>query len=91
MKSNLIRVREFGKGEEVIDVGKLSSDLKGHGGGDSGIVKDFLEMLLTGSQPNQRTTTLEHSMESHFIALAAEESRLHGGQVVDLEEFRART
>ena len=48
-------------------------------------------MLLTGSQPNDRTTTLEHSMESHFIALAAEESRLHGGQVVDLEEFRART
>lgn len=91
MKSNLIRVREFGKGEETIDVGKLSSDLKGHGGGDSGIVKDFLEMLLTGAQPNDRTTTLEHSMESHFIALAAEESRLHGGQVVDLEEFRART
>ena len=90
MKSNLIRVREFGKGEETIDVGKLSSDLKGHGGGDSGIVKDFLEMLLTGAQPNDRTTTLEHSMESHFIALAAEESRLHGGQVVDLEEFRAR-
>ena len=29
MKSNLIRVREFGKGEETIDVGKLSSDLKG--------------------------------------------------------------
>ena len=91
MKSTLIRVREFGKGEETIDVGKLSSDLKGHGGGDSGIVKDFLEMLLTGAQPNDRTTTLEHSMESHFIALAAEESRLHGGQVVDLEEFRART
>ncbi len=90
MKSNLIRVREFGKGEEAIDVGKLSNDLKGHGGGDSGIVKDFLEMLLTGSQPNDRTTTLEHSMESHFIALAAEESRLHGGQVVDLEEFRGR-
>ena len=90
MKSNLIRVREFGKGEETIDVGKLSNDLKGHGGGDSGIVNDFLEMLLTGSQPNDRTTTLEHSMESHFIALAAEESRLHGGQVVDLEEFRGR-
>ena len=91
MLSNIIHVREFGKEEETIDVGKLSSDLKGHGGGDSGIVKDFLELLLTGSQPNDRTTTLEHSMESHFIALAAEESRLHGGQVVDLEEFRART
>ena len=90
MKSNRIHVREFGKGEEVIDVGQLSGDLKGHGGGDSGIVQDFLEMLLTGAQPNERTTTLEHSMESHFIALAAEESRLHGGQVVDLETFKMR-
>lgn len=29
-------------------------------------------------------------MESHFIALAAEESRLHGGQVVNLEAFKQR-
>lgn len=89
MKSNVIHVREFGKPEETIDVGKLSSDLKGHGGGDSGIIKDFLEMLLTDSQPNERTTTLEHSMESHFIALAAEASRLAGGKVIDLEAFKS--
>ena len=89
MRSNLIHVREFGKEEETIDVGKLASDLKGHGGGDSGIVQDFLEMLLTDSQPNERTTTLEHSMESHFIALAAEESRLAGGKVIDLDAFKA--
>ena len=80
MLSNIIHVREFGKEEETIDVGKLSSDLKGHGGGDSGIIQDFLEMLLNDAEPNERTTTLEHSMESHFIALAAEESRLHGGR-----------
>ena len=90
MLSNIIHVREFGKEEETIDVGKLSSDLKGHGGGDSGIIQDFLEMLLNDAEPNERTTTLEHSMESHFIALAAEESRLHGGQVVDLEAFKQR-
>lgn len=90
MKSNVIRVREFGKGEEVIDVGQLTEDLKGHGGGDSGIIADFLEMLLQDQEPNERTTTLAHSMESHFIALAAEESRLHGGKVIDLEEFKKR-
>ena len=90
MLSNIIHVREFGKEEETIDVGKLSSDLKGHGGGDSGIIQDFLEMLLNDAEPNERTTTLEHSMEGHFIALAAEESRLHGGQVVDLEAFKQR-
>ena len=90
MKSNVIHVREFGKGEETTDVGKLSADLKGHGGGDSGIVKDFLEMLLSGAEPNERTTTLEHSMESHFIALAAEESRVNGGKVIQLTEFKDR-
>ena len=90
MRSNLIHVRVFGQPEEVIDVGKLAGDLKGHGGGDSGIIRDLLDLLLTGAEPNERTTTLEHSMESHFIALAAEESRLHGGRVVDLEEFKAR-
>lgn len=88
MLSNLIHVRVFGEKEEIIDVRKLSSDLKGHGGGDSGIVQDFLEMLITGSAPNERTTTLENSMESHFLALAAEESRRQGGAVIDMAAFR---
>ena len=90
MLSNLIHVRVFGQPEEVIDVGKLAGDLKGHGGGDSGIIQDLLDMLRSGAEPNERTTTLEHSMESHFIALAAEESRLHGGRVVELEAFKNR-
>lgn len=90
MKSNLIHVREFGKEEEVIDIGTLASDLKGHGGGDSGIVSDFLDMLLNETEATERTTTLSHSMESHFIALAAEESRLHGGASIDLEEFKQK-
>ena len=90
MKSNLIHIREFGKPEEVIDVGTLASDLKGHGGGDSGIVGDFLDLLLSGAQPNERTTTLEHSIESHLMALAAEESRLQGGKSIDLDQLRSQ-
>ncbi len=90
MKSNVLRVRVFGKGEEVMDLKAMSADLKGHGGGDSGIVEDFLNMLIDGAEPTERTTTLEHSMESHYVALAAEESRLNGGKLVDLEEFRNR-
>lgn len=88
MKSNTIRVRVFGQDEEIIDLKALASDLKGHGGGDSGIVEDFLNMLIEGAPPTERTTTLEHSMESHYIALAAEESRLAGGKLIDLTEFR---
>lgn len=84
MKSNTITVREFGKGEETIDLDLIESDLKGHGGGDSGIIADFLEMLLTDSEPNSRTTTLEASMPSHYAALAAEESRLKNGKMIEL-------
>ena len=38
-----------------------------------------------------RTTTLENSLESHFIALAAEQSRLEGGRVIDMDAFRRGT
>ena len=86
--SQLIRVRPFGQPEEVIDLRAGDRDLKGHGGGDSGIIGDFLDMLLEGREPDQRTTTLEHSLESHYLALAAEESRLRGGEVIRMEEFR---
>ncbi len=88
MKRNLIHIREFGKAEEVLDVNTLTSDLKGHGGGDSGIVKEFLEMLLADASPSQRATTLEHSMESHYMALAAEQSRLRGGALVEVSSLR---
>ena len=66
----------------------MSGDLKAHGGGDSGIISDLLDMLLEDAPPTQRTTTLKNSMESHYIALAAEESRLAEGLSINLEEFR---
>ncbi len=88
MKSNTIRVRVFGQEEELIDLKKLAQDLKGHGGGDSGIIADFLDMLLNNAPPTERTTTLVNSMESHYIALAAEESRKAGGKLMDMAEFK---
>ena len=88
MLSNQIHVRVFGEPEEVIDVAKLANDLKGHGGGDSGIVADFLDMLIHETEATARTTTLENSLESHFIALAAEQSRLMGGALVEMEAFK---
>lgn len=87
--SNLIRVRRFGGEEEVLDVRLSAPDLKGHGGGDAGIIGDFLDMLLENREPTLRTTTLEHSLESHVLALAAEESRLRGGERIVLEDYRA--
>lgn len=86
--TNTIRVREFGREQEEIDVRTVAQDLKGHGGGDSGIVSDFLDMLLEDREATERTTTLENSMESHFMALAAEESRKNGGKLIRMEAFK---
>ena len=52
------------------------------------MVEEFIDMLLEGKGPSGRTTTVEQSVESHYCALAAEESRLSGGKVVELNKYR---
>jgi len=85
MEKNLIRFRPFGKPEEEIDVTKLTTDFSGHGGGDGRMVGDLLD-LLEGKPMSSRMTTISRSVESHVVCLAAEESRLKGGQVIVLGE-----
>jgi hypothetical protein len=58
----------------------------GHGGGDVGLMADFLAVLRGEKEP---LTTAREALESHLLAFAAEESR-HGRSVVDMDEFRAR-
>ncbi len=59
----------------------------GHGGGDGGIVEDFLA-LLEGRRA-EAATDIRYSVESHMMACAAEEARLTG-QVVNIADFRLR-
>ena len=84
MEKNLIRFRPFGKPEEEIDVRKLTTDFSGHGGGDARMIGDLLD-LLEGKPMSSRMTTISRSVESHVVCLAAEESRLNGGQVIVLK------
>ena len=90
LHENTIEVQEFGKAPEIIDVSKLSDDFSGHAGGDNRMVEEFLDMLIEGREPEKSMTTLERSLESHYIALAAERSRLEGGRVVKMSEMRER-
>ena len=87
MDENIIRICEFGKEPEVIDLGKIDLDASGHGGGDRGLVLSFLD-YLDGKGDSGTITTLETSVESHLAALAAEESRLKGGMPVQLAPMR---
>jgi predicted dehydrogenase len=88
MAENTLRITVFGKDTETIDISKIASDFSGHGGGDIRMVEEFLDMIIEGKDPNNRTTSVERSMESHYCALAAEESRLKGGAVIELEPMR---
>lgn len=88
MAENAIRITKFGKEAEIVDVSQLAEDFSGHGGGDKRLVEEFLDMIIEGREPDERTTSVECSMESHYCALAAEESRLRDGAVIRLESMR---
>jgi predicted dehydrogenase len=72
-----------GKVEHIeVDTG----DASGHGGGDSGIMRSFINTL--NGQPDEHSTTARQSLESHLLAFAAEEARL-SNRTIDMEAFRA--
>lgn len=88
MAANTIHITEFGRDTRVIDVSEVLGSQSKHGGGDCRLVEDFLDMIIEGREPDGRTTSVECSMESHYCALAAEESRLKGGTVIEIEPMR---
>ncbi len=75
--------------EEVheIDLEQLCTDFSGHGGGDSGLVYDVIRLYRGDDFDTSAITFLERSAESHYMAFAAEASRVAGGQLVDMKEF----
>lgn len=60
---------------------------RGHGGGDKAFVKDFMESYLYGVPFN---STLEHAIESHAMALLAEESRRDNGNAKSVSQWMQR-
>lgn len=83
-RSKLIHIKLFGKPEDVIDVSDRISSFEGHGGGDSGLIKDAIHYFRNDEFDRTSITELVPSVESHRVAFAAETSRLLGGQLVEL-------
>lgn len=79
----IIEIYYFGESKQVISVNQSAS---GHGGGDEGLMRDFVR-LLRGEELQDGLTFLEDSIESHMMAFAAEQAR-HEQRVVDLREWR---
>lgn len=90
LRTNLIRVGVFGQEPEIIDVAKLAEDFSGHAGGDFRLVEELLDDILAGREPGSGLTSIERSMESHYLALAAEASRLDHGRSIELEQWVAQ-
>ena len=58
--------------------------MAGHGGGDAIMVKQFIE-LLASKKDDEMLSSIEHSIESHLVALLAEQSRLAHGKSLPIE------
>ena len=66
--------------EQEVNVADTAADNRGHYGGDSRLVKDFIS-LMHGEQPSISCTSIEDSITGHLIGFKAEESRKKGKTV----------
>lgn len=64
----------------------IPSQTSGHGVGDSGIVRNFLDGVRHYNG-HESLTSAAASVRSHLIAFATEVSRLNGGKSIDLNEY----
>lgn len=81
-KPYLIETTDFRTDETTVT--ELDIRDWGHGGGDKAFVKDFMESYLHGVPFN---STLEHAIESHAMALLAEESRKDNGNAKSVSQW----
>ncbi len=58
-----------------------------HGGGDSALMEDFLQMLNVGPNHAESRSSIQRSVESHIMAYAAEQSRITG-KTVDVDALK---
>jgi hypothetical protein len=87
---NLIEVTRFGPNaidryeQKVIHTELVGG---GHGGGDIGLMEDFISLLENHSEGSRSSIT--QSVESHIMAYAAEQSRITG-QIIDIDTLKER-
>lgn len=84
MENNEISIYDFlTKKETVI---KFPEPIDGHGGGDYGIVRTFLDDVKNYGK-SESLSSVAVSIRSHLMAFAAEDSRLNRGESIELDEY----
>lgn len=81
-----ITVQRFGEKPSVIDVNSMCLDLSGHGGGDRKLIEDMINIV--GGSDGSGLTEITRSVESHYMAFAAEKSRINNGQPVKINDLK---
>lgn len=86
-----IILRRFMEAPQVWKISELVDDLGGqgtgnHGGSDHRMFDNLYKIYFTDKL--NASSSIEGSVESHYMALAAEKSRLSGGQLIDMTEYR---
>ena len=71
MGTKEIVLHRFGEDPKTIPV-DMGLEASGHGGGDYGIMSDFLRILREGGESR---SSADASLQSHLICFAAERSR----------------
>ncbi len=89
LEANLIRLRrpnhEPGRDhtQEVINVAaEREGEMAGHGGGDAGLIEDFVN-VVAGRPASKSVTSIQDSLTGHLIAFAADVA-MNEGRVVEL-------
>ena len=80
MEANTVEYWNFASGEH--QTFRLRVPSGNHSGSDISMMKDFVCLISSGATHSRTDAAL--SVESHLIALAAEESRRLGGQLISL-------
>ena len=87
---NILYYQRFGEtAPNSIDLTTLCDDFTGHGGGDARLIYDVIRLYRGDDFDTSAITFLDRSAQSHYLAFAAEKSRLLEGQVLDMDEFTA--
>jgi len=81
-KQELI-VKIFGQPDKVDHFAELPDVTGGHGGGDAALLKTLYDIVVGNIVAE---TALEQSIESHLMCIAAEESRINNGKLIELHK-----
>lgn len=87
MNDKKVYWQRYGEQMHEIDLEEQLKNASGHSGGDQGLVYDVIRYMQGEEFDSSSVTLIERSVQSHYLAYAAEYSRVQDGKTVDVAEF----